>query len=322
MIAETFELGRPIEALVPHHFGSQQTWSLATMSGRFLVKRLWTGPDPAWRGELEQAMAFETRACQAGIDTAHPIVPPEPAFGCAVRVHGFGVFRVHEWLEHRPLGAADDVAEWLGTTLARLHQLQPLPSAPDPQWYGLFPPAQWQAWLAEGAAQGRTWAPLLRARLPYVAETSQWIAEAFAKAGGYIVTHRDVEPWNVLMTASGPRLVDWDTSGPDSATLEAAHSLLAFAAMERPAPDPDQVRRALAAYRSAGGAELRPGRDGIARRVGLRLHRLSVLLTASLGLVEPGPGESRQAETRACEQLEDLPDLVARFTAWSELFRR
>lgn len=319
MIAEAFELGRPIEPLAPHRFGSQQTWTLGTMAGRFLVKRLWTGPDPDWRPALEQAMAFENRACQAGIDAARPIAPPEAVFGCAVRVHGFGVFRVYEWLEHRRLEVDDDVADWLGTTLARLHQLEPLPSAPDPYCYGLFPAGQWNAWLSEGEAQGRVWAPALRERLPFVVETSQWIAEAFAKAGSYVVTHRDVEPWNVLMTESGPRLIDWDTSGPDSAPLEAAQALLDFAAHDRSAPDVNTVRRGMAAYQSAGGAVLRPGRDMIARRVGLRLLRLSVRLGVTLGLADLGSVEPAQAEARAREQLEDLPDFVARLTRWSAL---
>ncbi|MFI7601458.1 phosphotransferase [Actinoplanes sp. NPDC049681] len=38
---------------------------------------------------------------------------------------------------------------------------------------------------------------------------------AVLAAGDYVSTHRDVEPWNVLMTGSGPALVDWDTAGPE-----------------------------------------------------------------------------------------------------------
>ncbi|HZC25989.1 MAG TPA: hypothetical protein VE287_03130, partial [Actinopolymorphaceae bacterium] len=75
MLAEAFDLGRPIEPLVHHGHGGQETWTLGTMAGRFLVKRLWTGPDPTSRADFERAMAFERRACQAGIDMPRPIEP-------------------------------------------------------------------------------------------------------------------------------------------------------------------------------------------------------------------------------------------------------
>lgn len=319
MMADAFDLGRPIEPLVHHRSGAQETWTLGTMAGRFLVKRLWTGPDPAWRQDLERAMVFERRARQADIDMARPIEPREPAFGYAARVHGFGVFRVYEWMDHHAVGPGDDVAEWLGSTLGRLHQLEPLSAVPDPQWYGIFPPVRWHAWLADGEAQGRLWAPALREGLVNILEVTRWVGEVFAAAGGYVVTHRDVEPWNVLITDSGPRLVDWDTSGPDSAPLEAAHCVLAFAGTHRSEPDADIVKRALAAYRDAGGGELEAGRDMIARRVGLRLNRISERLSVTLGLSEFGSMEPMHAEVRAREQIEDLPHLVSTLTRWAAL---
>jgi Ser/Thr protein kinase RdoA (MazF antagonist) len=319
MIAQAFDLGRPIEPLVPVHHGSQETWTLATMAGRFLVKRIWVGPDPEWRPDLERAMAFEIRASDAGIDAPRPIDPRSPAFGCATRVHGFGVFRVYEWIRHRPIDKNDDLAEWLGSTLARLHQLEPLDSTPEPQWYGVFPAVRWHAWLADGEAQGRLWAPALRKHLTDILDASRWIAEAFADAGGYVVTHRDVEPWNILMAERGPVLIDWDTSGPDSARLEAAHVLLVFAALGRSAPDAATLRRSLAAYTAEGGIAPGTGRAVIARRVGLRLTRLAERLELTLGLGDHRSGEPMQIEARAREQIEELPDLINRLTVWSAL---
>jgi hypothetical protein len=91
------------------------------------------------------------------------------------------------------LTATDDVAEWLGVTLARLHALLALDQA-QPQWYGLYSQHQWQAWLAEGLERDRVWAPVLERRLSEVLEASAWIGQAFEEAGDYVMTHRDVEP--------------------------------------------------------------------------------------------------------------------------------
>jgi hypothetical protein len=103
--------------------------------------------------------------------------------------------------------------------------------------------------------------------------------------------------------------------------LEAAHAVLAFASTHRPEPDATIVKRALAAYRDAGGSPIGPGRDMIVRRVGMRLDRLSAGLSVTLGLTEYGSIEPVQAEIRAREQIEDLPHLVTTLTRWSELLR-
>jgi hypothetical protein len=110
-------LGRPVQPLTRHQHTSFPTWRLDTTAGSFLIKRLWE-TDPAWRPHIERAMDFERRAIGAGVPTARPIAPAVPAFGYAARVTGCGVFRAYEWLEHRPLAAADDVTDWLGRVLA------------------------------------------------------------------------------------------------------------------------------------------------------------------------------------------------------------
>ncbi len=320
MVASAFDLGHPIESLTPHRYGSFETWILTTIAGRFLVKRLWLGPEPEWRAALERSMDFERRARQGGLDMPVAIVPPRPAFGCAALVGSYGIFRVYEWLDHRPVDLGDDLSEWVGATLARLHQVEPLAgSQPEPEWYGLHPPERWHDWLAAGEAQGRAWAPALRQAVPVILKTSRWIADAFANAGGYVLTHRDVEPWNVLITDRGPVLVDWDTSGPDSAPLEAAQALLTFATIGKAEPDPARVRRGLAAYVDAGGAPLTSGRDLTARRAGLKLARLSERLQVTVGRIGAGSTEPHKADIRAREQLEELPGFLADLTRWCAL---
>jgi Ser/Thr protein kinase RdoA (MazF antagonist) len=55
---------------------------------------------------------------------ARPLSPVGPAFGYAADLDGVGLVRAYEWVDGRPLAGADDVAEWLGGTLARLHGLE------------------------------------------------------------------------------------------------------------------------------------------------------------------------------------------------------
>jgi Ser/Thr protein kinase RdoA (MazF antagonist) len=315
LITEAFGLGRPTSDVLTHTYSSSPTWTLETASGRVLVKQVACA---GWRDALDRAMAFERRALQAGIAMPRAIRPVAPVFGCAAEVEGWGLVRAYEWVDGRPLADTDDVAEWLGGTLALLHRIEPLEHA-EPQWYGLYPAGQWEAWLAQGLERRRSWAPVLRRRLADVLAATAWITQTFRTAGDYVLTHRDVEPWNVLVTAAGPVLVDWDTAGPDSAGLEAAQAAVAFAGVGRAEPDPGAVRRTLAGYEQDGELRAARGPDALARRAGLRLNRLSGRLRMSLGHQASGPVELVRVDMRAGEQLEELPAFLDTLARWSRL---
>ena len=318
-ICAVFGLGRPIGELAPLSYRSSQTWMLPTADGHVFVKHVVAD---GWRDDFERAMAFERQARATGIAMPRPIAPArstpgatEPAGGYAVEVAGIGTVRAYEWVDGRALADDDDVAEWLGSTLGRLHGLVPVgrdgTRVAGPEWYRLHDPQMWQGWLRDGRRQGRSWAPVLAQRLTAVLSAAQWVEQGFDNAGDYVVTHRDVEPWNVMMTRSGPVLIDWDTAGPDSARLEAAHATLAFAMRGRAVPDTGEVERTRAAYVREGGADLRGRDDAAARRVGILLGRLAERLRMSLGLQDAGPHDLREVEARAAQRISELPQFVA-----------
>jgi len=271
------------------------TWRLTAGGDRFLVKRV-----PAeWASEIAAAMAFERTAIATGIPAPHPVEPPEPAVGCAAQLQDGTLVRVSEWVDGRPLAPGDDLADWLGATVARLHTLRPLAAA-EPLVYGIHPPERWSEWLAEGNRQARPWAGVMANRLADLTEATDWVAGAFARAGDYVFTHRDLEPWNILITPTGPAIVDWDGAGPDSAGLVAAHAAYAFG-------DTD---RANAAYVAHGG-RLPPPTDRLARRAGLMLSRLAERILWTLGRTDPGPFTIDELDRTAADRLRDLPAFVA-----------
>lgn len=205
-------------------------------------------------------MEIERRAVNAGIDTPPPIEPVQPLFGSVARIDGHGLFRAFPFVEHRPLTDDDDIAEWIGTTLAVIHGLQRLDRRPAPNWwYCQFPPVpanQWQRWLQEGEASDAAWAPALREQLGLVLDQARNVVATFNASSPYALSHRDVEPWNVLIAHGGPLLIDWDTTGPESIPLEAAYVFITFAKRGRDHPDPQLVHRSHQAYVAAGGRPL------------------------------------------------------------------
>ena len=302
-VADAFGLGRPTGALVAKSHRSSETWRLDTIDGRVLVKRVEVAGRTA---EVERASAFERRAAECGLAMPRPLVPVGEAMGLAAFVDGLGHVRCSEWVDGRDLADDDDVARWLGHTMAAIHSIEPVP-APDPVVYGVHPVEQWQVWLDAGERSGRPWAAVLRDRLAELLEITEWIVAALDRSSDYVLCHRDIEPWNVMVTAAGPVLVDWDMAGPDSASLETAHAAFAFATrggLDRMEQD---ITATFGAYLEAGG-RLRSDPDLMARRVGMRLNRLCWRLSMSIGAEPLGPWNRADIETRAAEQIETLPE--------------
>ncbi|QDP96878.1 phosphotransferase [Microlunatus elymi] len=316
VMTEAFDLGDAVgPAKLIRRRGQVDAWRVPTASGEVLIKRFWADDELPWQDQLEPAMRLEQRAVDAGIDTPAPIDPVRPVFGSVARIDGHGLFRAFPYLEHRALADDDDVADWIGTTLALTHGLQPLDDRPDPNWwYCQFPPVaeeQWLDWLDQGEAMTAPWAPALRTHLDLVLEQARQVVVTFEATPPYALSHRDVEPWNVLMAGDRPTLIDWDTSGPESIPLEAAYVFIAFARRGRAAPDPQLVRRSQAAYAAAGGEPLEAQQGLLDRMIGTRLARIAEALTRW--------GETPDDGQKIRDRIEQFPAVVGNARVWERL---
>ena len=272
-IAEAFGLGKPDGPLLPVQHTISQTWQLATDRGLFLVKEIWPDADPPWADELVDSKTFEQRASAAGIRTPASVPPIYPVFGWIGRVAGRGAYRVTEWVEHRKVCDDDDLADWLGRTLATLHSFESHTGSLEPRYY-LHPAEQWQEWSAQAVAQRRPWATELADRLDDYLTVTAKLRTTFFEVGDHVITHRDMVPYNVLITAPGPVLIDWESLGPDSASLETG-----FAAVTFGRRNTGYVRRILDSYRANGGVLVEGlGENLFAHKLGSELGRLADML--------------------------------------------
>ncbi|HVX46125.1 MAG TPA: phosphotransferase [Mycobacteriales bacterium] len=318
-VAAAFALDQPVGAPVRiQERGPVLAWRIDTGAGPVLIKRFWAETDLPWRDQLEQAMRIEQLAVAAGIDSPPPITPRDPLFGSVAGIEGLGLFRAFRFIEHRPLRDSDDIAEWVGTTLARTHRLIPLESPPEPNyWYGQHPPVppeQWGRWVESGTARGNSWADALRENHDLVVDLAARVTSTFATATPHVISHRDFEPWNVLVPLDGapPMLIDWDTAGPESAPLEAAFAFARFGPRGREDPDPAWVRRAHAAYVAAGGPPLTGGPGILDRMVGSELAAIAAGIGDFFDMGVP--------DDRTRDLLERLPATVARIRRWEGIF--
>ncbi|MET9018549.1 phosphotransferase [Actinopolymorpha sp. NPDC004070] len=275
-VAEAFDLGTPTGELVLVQHTVSRTWRMTTSAGRFLVKELWPDEDPPWADELVRTRELEERAAAAGIRTPRPVPPPTQAYGWTSRVAGRGAYRVTEWVEHRKVSAADDLTDWLGRTLAVLHSLELYAGdAGDLEpFYYVHPAGRWHEWAARARRQGRPWATTFDERLDGYLHQTERLRTTYSAIGDHVLTHRDIVPFNVLMTPTGPVLTDWDVIGPDSASLETGFAAVTFAFR-----DPRSVRHTLASYAAHGGTLVGAlGENLFAHKLGSELGLLAVLV--------------------------------------------
>ncbi|WP_329005316.1 aminoglycoside phosphotransferase family protein [Kribbella sp. NBC_00709] len=183
-------------------------------------------------------MAFERRACEAGVVMPEPVPPTDPLVGWVTNIED-RLFRVYRWIEHEADPGGQDVSAWLGRTMARVHQLQPLGAIGLPDWWrpAIQAPATWEGWFAKARDQGRSWGP---GCLPHILAATERMAEICDTAPDIVTTHGDFKTHNLVLSASGPVLVDWDSVRTDTAALEAAR--VAYILGDG---DPEQIRVSL-----------------------------------------------------------------------------
>lgn len=253
-IAVAFELGTPVGGLVHVRRGDTDAWRLDTTTGHYFVKGYFPTTGGQFHGEhlidqLAVAMEFERRALAAGVEMPEPITPVDPLLGLVTRIGG-RLFRVHQWIEHQPSQPDRDISAWLGRTMLQIHQLQPLGRLGLPQWWrgAIQSPATWEGWLAEARKRDASWTASYGESLPHILTVTERILELCDVVPDLVTTHGDFKTHNIVASASGPVLVDWDSVRTDSAALEAGRVAYIFGAGQ-----PEQVRRILTAYVEAGG---------------------------------------------------------------------
>ena len=229
--------GRPID-LTPAPGGwSNSVYRLRTDHGDYAVKALrnpWG--EPRWQQWLEESWRLEIAAGAAEVAMPRPIAEPVRG-GCVAfvdRADGSGGLpvRIHHWVDGTPLasGPVDlEVAAWAGRTLARVHGLGLKPL--DPELFRVAGSASAQAWpdLVERArSAGTGWAALLAAANPWVERmTDLFVA---VRDESTVMSHGDVGQRNVLVTAAGPLLCDWDVAMPVVPAHDLAHVAVSLAA--------------------------------------------------------------------------------------------
>lgn len=316
-LAQAFDLGRPISGLMPVQHTTYETFRLDTDRGSFLVKCLWRKENPDWGPSIAESMDYERRATEAGIRTARPVMPIEPSFGCAARIGDHGTFRVHEWIDHEKVTRerVDDLIGWAGETLARLHTLQPLGKGAEPawQWWGVRTEETWDKYEEASAAQRKPWATLLQERREDIRSLTRRLVRAWHDVGDPVISHGDFATYNILLSAEGPVLIDWDSVGITSATFEVGLAARGFFFDDS---QPAKVRQIFDAYLAAGGKLRGKPENYFTNFLSIHFNHICDRIEVSLGEApRPGWMAVETIDQRVQERLGRLPRTIDELSA-------
>ncbi|GIG64710.1 phosphotransferase [Phytomonospora endophytica] len=323
MIARAFALGTPDGA--PGHVAgaySHTMWRLRTDTGEYAVKIFDRTVDHS-RGEdfarrMAEAVTIELAAIAAGVDAPRPIPDID---GDHISAAAGGVLaRVHTWADGEPVTGRPDppFAARVGRALATIHRL-PI-TCPHAQAEGLWTThddAHIAALAARAGAASESWAgDLDRARGPWqdirdLAETRR------GRTWPLISTHRDLGPKNVLRAPGDrPVIVDWDVSGPWTATEELAAASVEWAGVKTGAPDPKAAAALVEGYLDGGGDAGIDGPEVFASWLIKHANWTEMHIRHALDPAAPRRERSREAVPGLLTELSRYVAGVGEWTRW------
>lgn len=304
LVAAGFDVGRPTAPLTRVNGGiSHALFQLRTITGRYAAKRLTVMPERWWWDAYDAAAGIEQAASADGVSMPDRLPPRIVVLDLdGIRHH----WQLHRWCDgHNPTEPDDDLADWTGATLAVLHRRcgGDLAAQSD-----LHPLDSWHEWLeghdTDFAQQVRRHLPTVAAALEHLSRPSPPLTP--------VATHRDIKEDNVLITATGPVLLDWDSAGPDTAEHELLRSALAMG-FEQQRP----FARTIAAYRRAGGRPLPADPALFHGIVDAQLRTAEWLLWRALGHRGDDPTGRAQAATECLVRLRGAAKSLRRIPEWA-----
>jgi aminoglycoside phosphotransferase (APT) family kinase protein len=295
-------LGAPIGPMSRIHGGfANRMYRLDTDQGSFAVKEL-NLVDRRWTYRAEDVFRFERAAFAAGVPMPEPISASRQAL-------------VHRWVEGEKVPEAPVSAAFafeIGEILARIHALEVAwtdVSIEDPT------PRDWPELAERATATGQPWADELASGVETFLAMADFV-DTCERPGPIVLTHQDIQPWNLLAREGRPVVLDWELSGLLDLSGELGSTALGLA--KGPGLDdivPSIFRSVLDGYVAAGGVLPPAGPSWFVFMIGGWLgHTRSNLLRCLAGVeASTGPDLALSHQT-VRDGVRGLPDLFGRLS--------
>jgi aminoglycoside phosphotransferase (APT) family kinase protein len=287
---------------------ANRLYRLDTDQGSFAVKEL-NLLDRRSTYHAEDVFRFERAAFAAGIPMPEPISARHDAL-------------VHRWVEGEKMPEAPVSLAYafeIGQILARIHALDVAwtqSSIEDPA------PGDWPDPAERARATGQPWAGELAAQVETFLAIARFV-DTCERPGPVVLTHRDIQPWNLLAREGRPVVLDWELSGMLDLSGELGSTALSLAK----GPGFDDIRPAifravLDGYVAGGGALPPCGPSWFVFTTSGRLGHTRWNILRCLAGVEASTGPDLALSHESVRSgLRSLPELFRRLPELEALLR-
>jgi aminoglycoside phosphotransferase (APT) family kinase protein len=300
-------LGAPIGSMIRVHGGfANRMYRLDTDQGSFAVKEL-NLVDRRSTYHVEDVFRFERAAFAAGIPMPEPISASHRTL-------------VHRWVEGEKMPEApvsEAYAFEIGEILARIHAL-------DVDWthVSIEDPTSrdWPELAERAVATGQPWADELASHVETFLAIAHFV-DTCERPGPVVLTHRDIQPWNLLAQDGRPVVLDWELSGMLDLSSELGSTALSLA--KGPGFDdikPTIFRSVLNGYVAQGGVLPPSGPSWFVFMIGgwLGHTRWNVLRCLAGAEASTGPDLALSHES-VRNGVRGLPDMFGRLPEFEAL---
>jgi aminoglycoside phosphotransferase (APT) family kinase protein len=300
-------LGAAIGPMIRVHGGfANRMYRLDTDQGSFAVKEL-NLLDRRWTYHAGDVFRFERAAFAAGIPMPEPVSASHHTL-------------VHRWVEGEKVPEAPVSAAYafeIGEILARIHAL-------EVEWTHVAvegpTPRDWPELAERAAATGQPWADELTRRVETFLAIARFV-DTCERSGPVVLTHRDIQPWNLLSRKGRPVVLDWELSGMLDLSGELGSTALSLAK----GPGFDDIQPAifgsvLDGYVAGGAVLPPPGPSWFVSMIGgwLGFTRWNILRCLAGVQASTGPDLALSHES-ARNGVRGLPVLYSRLPQLQEL---
>lgn len=278
---------------------ANRMYRLDTDQGSFAVKEL-NLVDRRWTYRGGDVFRFERAAFAAGIPMPEPVSASHSTL-------------VHRWVHGEkvpevPVSAA--YAFEIGEILARIHALG-VPWTAGSVEDGAA--RDWPELAARAVATGQPWADELASQAGTLLAIARFV-DTCERPGPVVLTHRDIQPWNLLAREGRPVVLDWELSGMLDLSGELGSTALSLA--KGPgfdAIEPGIFRSVLDGYVAAGGALPPPGPSWFVFMIGAWLGHTRWNVLRCLAGMEAGTGPDLALSHDSVRNgLRGLPEIFGR----------
>ncbi|HEX2145897.1 MAG TPA: phosphotransferase [Glycomyces sp.] len=248
------ELRGPVEVLKPDEHSP--VWKVTADSGVWALKVTKPHGD-YWRAVAAQSGKLELAAWKAGIGVPEPLHTELGEAGLWRPVGEDRYARAMRFIEgeHPALPLAPPLAAWAGAAVAALEKLA-IPADPSVDAdLAVIPEAEWDEWFGQALDLGVLDMAQAKAFKDAAMRINPMAEESLAKRPEKLVMHRDITAVNIMLTAEGPMLLDFDWAGPQVPWWEITTVALSLAGPDLGVMRPERrvFEACMTGYAESGG---------------------------------------------------------------------